>query len=379
MAMIDGKTRANAGKKTEAVLVSPLAQVVIKGRGAVSNPHVRFHQQISEPIVDDWWHPEGDGPEDYKLETTIIEDRGRTIITSNSSPDIPFTYSINPYRGCEHGCIYCYARPTHAYWDLSPGLDFETKIITKPNAPQLLHKALSHPKYECSTIHIGANTDPYQPLEVKIKTTRSILEVMQTFHQPFSIITKGTLIIRDLDILADMASRNLCSVAVSVTSLSTDLKRILEPRTASGAARLKTIKTLVDAGVPVRMMVAPVIPMINDSEVEDILRAGKEAGVTSAAMIFIRLPREVSPLFREWLAVHYPQRADHVMSLIQQSRNGKDYQSGYYQRMTGEGVFAEMIRRRFEVAARKLGINTAARTDLDTNQFKRVHQQLSLF
>ena len=206
--MPDSNPAKKSGNIPDDSLYKRNPQVAIKGRGAVSNPAVRFHQQVSEPFVDDWWQPE----EESKLETVIIEDKGRTIITTNSSPDIPFIQSINPYRGCEHGCIYCYARPTHAYWDLSPGFDFETKIITKPNAAQLLQKALANPKYECSTIHIGANTDPYQPLEAKIKTTRSILEVLQRFKHPFSIITKGTLILRDLDILSAMASHNLCSV-----------------------------------------------------------------------------------------------------------------------------------------------------------------------
>jgi len=347
----------------------------LKGRGALSNPPSRFSSQHTEVFIDDWYQPE----ESKTLETIIIKDEGRTIITSNSSPDIPFDKSINPYRGCEHGCIYCYARPSHAYWDLSPGLDFESKIIIKPHAAQLLQETLKNPRYVCEVISIGANTDPYQPLEATLKTTRSLIEVLQKFNHPFSLITKAALILRDIDILSDMARRNLCSVAVSVTTLNSDLKRKLEPRAASGSARLRTIKTLTDAGIPVSMMVAPVIPMINDNEIEQILAAGKEAGITSAHMIFIRLPREVGPMFQEWLEVFYPDRKDHVMSLIRQSRRGRDYQSGYFERMVGQGQFAGMIHQRFNIAAKKLGISTDHRFNLDTSQFLKVNEQLSLF
>lgn len=346
-----------------------------KGRGAQSNPDIRFYSQTTEGFDDGWWVQEVD----TSLETVVLKEQARTIITTNRSPDIPFDQSINPYRGCEHGCIYCYARPSHAYWDLSPGLDFETKIITKPNAATLLEKALSEPKYVCKTINIGANTDPYQPLEAKIKTTRSILQVLQKFQQPFSLITKSALVLRDLDILSDMAGKNLCSVAVSVTTLDNDLKRKLEPRTASGAARLKTIKQLSEAGIPVALMVAPVIPMINDAELESIVEAGAAANAQSANMIFLRLPHEVSPLFREWLATHYPDRAEHVMSLVQQSRAGKDYQSDYFTRMAGQGIFADTIRQRFKLVTNKFGLKERHRFQLDTSQFKRSFDQLSLF
>ena len=365
-----------------------LDQTVLKGRGAVSNPQSRFDTYLQEPIVDGWWQPEASAAA-QRLETVIIEEKSRTIITTNSSPDIPFSQSINPYRGCEHGCIYCYARPSHAYWGLSPGLDFETKIIVKPDSASLLKKALAKPKYVCSAIAIGANTDPYQPLEAKLKITRSILEVLQSYRHPFSLITKSSLILRDLDLLSDMASRNLCSVAVSVTTLDNDLKRILEPRTASGRARLQTIKALTDAGVPVTMMVAPVIPMINDKEIEQILESGKQAGISSAHMILVRLPREVAPMFRQWLSVHFPDRMEHVMSLIQHSqirkgRDGKDYQLGFHERMVGQGVLADMIRQRFKIAANRLGLNTGNRAELDTEQFylalkQKTNHQMSLF
>lgn len=309
----------------------------------------------------------------------MIEEKVRTIVTTNTSPDIPFDQSINPYRGCEHGCIYCYARPTHAYWDMSPGLDFETKIVVKPGAAEMLRKTFNNPRYVCRSINIGANTDPYQPLEATRRTTRELLEVLQEFRHPFSLITKSAMIVRDLDILSEMAASNLCSAAVSVTTLNNDLKRKLEPRTASPAARLRAIKSLADAGVHVSMMVAPVIPTINDHEIEAILEAGKAAGAVAANYIFLRLPLEVSPMFRDWLGEHYPDRAKHVMSLVQQSREGKDYTSQFHTRMTAQGIFAETIKKRFAVAARRHGLSGEHRFTLDTSQFRREHEQLSLF
>ena len=346
-----------------------------KGRGALSNPDNRFSPHQYENVDDGWWRDE----EPALIPTTIIEENVKTIISTNQSPDIPFDQSINPYRGCEHGCIYCYARPSHAYWDMSPGLDFETKIITKPGAAALLHKTLSHHRYECKTISIGANTDPYQPLEASQKITRRILEVLWDFSHPVSVITKSALILRDLDILSGMAAKNLCSAAVSVTTLDNDLKRKLEPRTASPAARLRTIKELSAAGIPVTMMVAPVIPAINDHELEDILAAGKQAGATAANYIFLRLPHEVSPLFRQWLEEHYPDRAKHVMSIVQQSRGGKDYQSGFHSRMSAGGVFADLLKKRFRIAANRHGLVPEDRFQLDTSQFRRVNHQMSLF
>ncbi len=348
-----------------------------KGRGAGSNPDSRYLHQTTEQF-DDGWGFIDETP--ASVATVVLEENSKTIISTNQSPDIYFNRSINPYRGCEHGCIYCYARPTHAYWDMSPGLDFETKIITKPNAAAILEKTITKPDYQCQTICIGANTDPYQPLEGKTGTTRELLEVLQAYRHPFSIITKSQLVRRDIDILAEMAANNLCSVAVSVTTLNNELKRKLEPRAASGKARLNTIKYLSDAGVKVSMLVAPVIPFINDAELEDILGAGREAGAISATYIFLRLPLEVSVLFRDWLAQHYPDKADHVMSLVQQSRGGKDYHAGYDSRMAGQGIFAKMISDRFKVASRKLGYLDRDRFFLDTNQF--VHErdrQMGLF
>ena len=350
---------------------------LLKGRGANSNPDNRYARYTTEAFEDGWDSIE-DAPD--SIATLVLEEQCKTIISSNQSPDIPFTFSINPYRGCEHGCIYCYARPTHAYWDLSPGLDFETKIITKPEAASILRKTISKPSYKCQPICIGANTDPYQPLEAKLKITRSILEVLQAFRHPFSVITKSQLIRRDIDILSEMAADNLCSVAVSVTTLNNELKRKLEPRAASGKARLSVIKALSDAGVRVTMLVAPIIPAINDTVIEEILAAGRAAGAVGASYIFLRLPGEVSGLFRDWLQQHYPDRADHVMSLVQQSRGGRDYQSGFGTRMVGEGVFAKMIHDRFRIARQRLGFDEDDRFELDTSQFKDLNnRQLCLF
>ena len=348
-----------------------------KGRGARSNPDNRY-ARYSTAAFDDGWDSIEEVP--ASMATVVLEEQCKTIISTNQSPDIPFNFSINPYRGCEHGCIYCYARPTHAYWDLSPGLDFETKIITKPEAARILRKTISRPDYRCQPICIGANTDPYQPLEAKLKITRSILEVLQEFRHPFSVITKGQLIRRDIDILSEMAADKLCSVAVSVTTLNDELKRKLEPRAASGKARLRVIEALAKAGVRVTMLVAPIIPAINDTEIEEILAAGKEAGAVAASYIFLRLPGEVSGLFRDWLQQHYPDRADHVMSLVQQSRGGRDYQSGFGKRMEGEGVFAKLIKDRFRIARRRLGFSEEDRFELDTSQFRDLNnRQLGLF
>lgn len=346
-----------------------------KGRGAWSNPDNRFATCSVEAVDDGWWRE----PAAASTATRLIAEDIKTIISTNRSPDIPFEQSINPYRGCEHGCIYCYARPSHAYWDMSPGLDFESKIVVKPNAAQLLRKAFDDPRYECKPVNIGANTDPYQPLEASLGITRSILDVLEAFRHPFSIITKSSLILRDLDILKAMAGRNLCSVAVSVTTLDNDLKRILEPRAAAPASRLRTIRTLSEAGIHVTLLVAPVIPMLNDGELEEILAEGRRAGAMAASYIFVRLPLEISDLFRQWLREHYPDRADHVMSLIRQSRRGADYRSEFHTRMSAQGVFAEMIGKRFKVAAEKQGFGRDDRFRLDRSQFRGGNRQLDLF
>ena len=348
----------------------------LKGRGALSNPDNRFRHQVTERFFDDWDLPED---EPGRPKTQILEENCRTIISSNQSPDIPFNASINPYRGCEHGCIYCYARPTHAYWDMSPGLDFETKIISKPNAAGLLRQKLTRPGYRVSPIMIGANTDPYQPSEAKLGITRSIIEVLAEFEHPFSVITKSNLILRDLDLLGPMADKNLFSAAVSVTTLDNNLKRILEPRTPRGLTRLNAIRQLSEAGIRVTLLAAPMIPFINDHELEHILGQGRQAGAVSAQYILLRLPHEISDLFREWLNEHFPERAGKVMSIIRQSRGGKDYSSVFGERMVGTGEFARLLHNRWRVASRRLGYRNDLRFELDTGRFRRTNEQLTLF
>jgi DNA repair photolyase len=339
-----------------------------KGRGALSNPQGRFESQRVE-AVDDGWMIDTDGQQP-PLATTITAERAKSIIARNESPDIPFEQSINPYRGCGHGCVYCYARPAHSYVNLSPGLDFETKLFYKENAAELLRQELSRPRYVCKSITLGANTDPYQPIERELKVTRSILEVLQEFHHPVSIITKGHLIERDIDILAALARENLASVHVSVTTLDSNLKRILEPRAPGAAARLHAIRSLHAAGVPVGALVAPVIPAINDHEIEHILAAVAEAGARTAGYVMLRLPYEVKDLFREWLAEHYPLRAAHVMSLINNLRGGRDNDPNFSSRMRGIGPFAQLVRRRFEVACSRLNLNSLRRVPLDVRNFR---------
>lgn len=342
--------------------------MVIKNRGAISNPEGRFEKEKSEAFDDGWDLEEEELP---PLETTLFEDQAKTVITRNDSPDICFEQSINPYRGCEHGCIYCYARPSHAYMNLSPGLDFETKLFYKPDAAEVLTKELNKPKYVCKSITLGANTDPYQPVEKKLKITRGILEVLNQHNHPVTIITKGSMIERDIELLAEMAKRRLVSVAVSVTTLSMSLKQIMEPRTSAPKARIRAAKRLVEAGVPVRVMAAPMIPMINDMELESILKAAADVGVKYANYTFVRLPYEVKDLFKEWLAEHFPQRAEHVMSLIRQMRGGKENDSTWGQRMRGQGEFAELLSKRFYLACKKFKLNEQKSIPLDTQSFKR--------
>jgi DNA repair photolyase len=338
-----------------------------KGRGALSNPAGRFDMLTVEQADDGWYQEEV--PE--SLQETVLPDAARGIITSNDSPDVGFDVSINPYRGCSHACVYCFARPTHSYLGLSPGLDFETKLFYKADAVKLLEAELSKPRYVCKPIALGINTDGYQPLERRLGVTRSILEVLARCRHPVSLITKSTLILRDLDLLAELARDRLVSVMLSITSLSDEIKRTLEPRTASPSARLRVIETLAQADVPVGVMVAPVIPAITDHELEAILGAAREAGASCASYVLLRLPHEVKILFREWLQEHYPERAKHVMSLINQARGGKDYDSQFGVRMRGTGPYAELLRARFEVAQRKLGFADArGRHDLRTDLFR---------
>jgi DNA repair photolyase len=340
----------------------------LKGRGALSNPHVRFDSASVEK-TDDGWYQEEAGT--TSLAETVLPDRAKSVIATNNSPDVGFEQSINPYRGCSHGCVYCFARPTHAYLGLSPGLDFETKLFYKDNAVELLRAELSKRNYLCKTIALGINTDGWQPVEKRLKVTRSVLAVLAECRHPVTIVTKSALVVRDLDLLQDLARDRLVSVMVSITSLDNDIKRTLEPRAASPQARLKVIEQLSSAGVPVGVLVAPVIPSLTDHEMEHILDAAKAAGASSAGYVLLRLPHEVKDLFREWLAEHYPDRAKHVMSLINQSRGGKDYQAEFGTRMVGTGVFAQLLRKRFDVAKRKFGLDDAEhRHELRSDLFR---------
>jgi DNA repair photolyase len=338
-----------------------------KGRGVSSNVPGRFDSLTLEQTDDGWYQDEIV----ESLSETVLPDRARSIITSNDSPDVGFDVSINPYRGCSHGCIYCFARPSHAYLGLSPGLDFETKLFYKADAAKLLEAELAKPRYVCKPIALGINTDGYQPLEKRLQVTRSILAVLERCRHPLTIVTKSALVIRDIDLLSSLAKDNLVSVMLSITSLDNEIKRTLEPRTASPQARLRVVQQLAQAGIPVGILIAPVIPAITDHEMEDILAASKEAGASRAGYVLLRLPHELKILFREWLEQHYPDRAKHVMSLINQARGGKDYDSQFGTRMRGTGPYAELLRTRFELAKRKLGFAPASeRYELTTTLFR---------
>ena len=349
----------------------------VKGRGATFNPANRFWREQREATDDGWdsasalTTDDGEREDDTlpPLRTTVSIQKSRTIIARNDSPDIPFTQSINSYQGCEHGCIYCYARPSHAYLDLSPGLDFETRLFAKPNAAELLRAELAKPGYRCEPIALGTNTDPYQPIEREWRITRQVIEVLAECDHPLTITTKGVLVERDLDLLARMAAKNLARVYVSIAMLDRELARKLDPRAPAPQRRLQIIEKLAKAGVPVGVMVAPVIPQITDKDMEAILDAAAARGATSAGWIMLRLPREVAPLFRDWLRTHYPLRAEHVMSVLRQIRGGHDNDSAFGQRMRGSGAFAELLAQRFAIAARRLGLN-ADRAPLDTSMFR---------
>jgi DNA repair photolyase len=348
-----------------------------RGRGTVSNATGRY-EPLARVAFDDGWQGLDELP---PFKTSVSVDSTRKIIARNDSPDISFDRSINPYRGCEHGCVYCFARPTHAYLGLSPGLDFESKLFVKPNAPELLERELSAPGYVPRIMAIGTNTDPYQPIERRYKIMRGILEVLERAGHPVGIVTKSTLVLRDLDILARMAKRNLVKVAVSVTSLDAKLSRAMEPRAPTPPRRLETLRQLVSAGIPTSAMVAPVIPALNDDEIERILEAVAAAGVRNAGYVLLRLPLEVRDLFREWLLENYPDRYRHVFKLVRDTRGGKDYDSTFGKRMSGSGPIAWMIGRRFEVACERLGFNkTSVRTTTEHFRPPRPRsQQLDLF
>jgi DNA repair photolyase len=337
-----------------------------KGRGALGNPANRFDHARAEGIDDGWFQEEA--PE--SIATEVRPDTTRTIIARNDSPDIHFDQSINPYRGCEHGCIFCYARPSHAYLGYSPGIDFETKLTYKPDAAMLLRKELARPGYACKHIMLGSNTDPYQPVERQLHVTRSILEVLAETRHPVAITTRSTLLLRDLDLLAPMAAQGLVQVMYSVTTFDAELKRRLEPRSASSTARLAAIRQLRAAGVPVGVLAAPMIPAVNDSELETILERVAEAGATHAGYVLLRLPLEVAELFRQWLETHMPDRAAHVMSLLQSARGGQDNSSAFGERMRGTGVWAQLLRDRFRLACRRYQLNVAARPPLSTDLFR---------
>jgi DNA repair photolyase len=384
------------------VLDTTIDRGMLRGRGAISNASGRY-EKTQRTLVDDGWDRSGGQPGAAKvsggaddgwddgwraedatpppLRTEVIRDATRTIIAHNKSPDISFDQSINPYRGCEHGCIYCFARPTHAYLGLSPGADFESRLFAKPDAAQLLARELRAPGYVPRVIAMGTNTDPYQPLEKKMRITRSILEVLREFRNPVAIVTKSPLILRDLDILSDMAAMGLAKAALSITTLDRRLARVMEPRAGTPSRRLQAIEGLAKAGVPAGVMFAPAIPALNDHEMEAVLNAAVGAGARSAGYVLLRLPLEIKDLFREWLDVHVPDRARHVMTLVRQMRGGKDYDAAWNTRMRGTGPYAEMMARRFHMATRRLGLNQP-RPPLDAAKFRRPLKsgdQMSLF
>ena len=378
-------------------MTPPRGPSLHKGRGALSNATGRFEQITREDFDDGWGDVANDGREDDraegrsrdrdrddvpppKLRTTLIPDASRRIISYNTSPDIPFDRSINPYRGCEHGCIYCYARPSHAYLGFSPGLDFETRLVFKPDAAALLRAELARSGYACAPIALGSNTDPYQPVERDIGITRAVLEVLAECGHPVTIVTKSARVERDIDILAAMAGADRCSVSVSVTTLDRSLARRMEPRASAPRRRLETIRRLTEAGIPTGVMAAPMIPFLNDSELETILEHAREAGALGASYTMLRLPLEIADLFREWLAEHYPERAGRVMERVRDSRGGKDYDSTFGQRMRGTGPVADLFAKRFRLAVKRLGF--PGFRALDSSGFvppARAHGQLVLF
>jgi DNA repair photolyase len=351
-----------------------------KGRGAISNRSGRYEPHIREAIDDGWWREEDLPP----LTTTVTDETSRSVISRNASPDVSFERSINPYRGCEHGCVYCFARPTHAYLGLSPGLDFETKLFAKPDAPRLLAEELSKPGYRPRPIMLGANTDPYQPIERKRRITRNILEVLADFLHPVAIATKSALVVRDLDILTPMAERRLVSVGLSITSLDPHLSRVMEPRASTPSRRLAAVRALSEAGVPVAVMTAPLIPFFNDYELERILEAAAAAGASVANYVLLRLPLELKELFGEWLEAHFPDRAARVLGRMRDCRDGQLYVADWGTRMNGSGEYSKLLAQRFALACRRLGLshgNPAARP-LDCSQFRvppRAGDQMSLF
>jgi len=348
-----------------------------KGRGALSNPSGRFETHAYTDFDDGWEAAERLPP----LATTVEVDSAKTLISRNQSPDIPFEQSVNPYRGCEHGCIYCYARANYPFYGLSPGLDFETRLFYKPNAAQLLKNELSHPRYQCTPIALGNVTDAYQPIERKLEITRQLLQVMHEFNQPFTVVTKSALIERDIGLLAALAGKNLVQVMFSITTLDKSLARLLEPRATAPHRRLTAMRCLHEAGIPVGVMFAPVIPYLNDGELESVFTAAAEHGAEAAGYVLLRLPHELEALFSEWLATHFPLKTQHVLSLLAGMHNGHTYQAEFGKRMRGSGAYADMLAQRSRLICRKLGLNKMRR-DLNCQAFKvpaRLAQQLALF
>jgi len=352
------------------VMLPPRPLSAQKGRGAVSNLQGRYEVNGRERF-DDGWALEDEAPAPFK--TQVTDEFAKTILSRNTSPDIPFSVSLNPYRGCEHGCIYCFARPTHSYLGLSPGLDFESRLFAKVNAPDLLRRELAKPSYRPEPIAIGVNTDAYQPCERELGITRRVLEVLHDCDHPVAVISKSSLIERDIDLLAPMAANNLAIAAVTLTTLDPAISRTLEPRAAAPARRLRTIRRLTEAGIAVRVSVAPVIPFVTEPELEKVLEAAREAGAVSAHYVVLRLPWEVSPLFQQWLEAHFPERAQRVMNRVREMRGGKDYDSDFSKRMSGEGVWADLIRQRFVKTVDRLGmnLNSGRFAELDVSRFKR--------
>ena len=343
-------------------------QLRAAGRGAVSNPKVRFDSCGASPFDDGWDTLTQDVGDRPRLDTTLTRDATRSAISWNASPDLGFDRAVNPYRGCEHGCVYCYARPTHAYLGLSPGLDFETKLIFKPEVAELLEKELRKPGYTAKTLALGSNTDPYQPVERTLKLTRAILEVLDRYNHPVGIVTKSSGVLRDLDILSSMAKRSLARVHISITTLDAKLARVMEPRAATPARRLHAIAELTRVGVPTGVLAAPMIPALNDAELENILEAAAKAGARHAGYILLRLPLELRQIFEAWLNTNFPQRAKHVLSLIRQTRDGELNDPRFHRRFSGQGVYADLLTRRFTRAARQFGFGEA-KTQLDCDRF----------
>lgn len=357
--------------------------LIYKGRAASSNMVSRFDPHTRESLDDGWGSLDEEAP---PLRTEVMLDASRSVINYIQSPDLPFDRTLNPYRGCEHGCIYCYARPTHAYLGMSPGLDFESRLLMKADAVALLKKELAHPKYQCKPIALGMNTDGYQPIEREYQLTRQIIQVLSESNHPFSLVTKSSLVERDIDLIAPMAAKRLASIYVSITTLDRQVARRLEPRAAAPERRFETLRRLSEAGIPTGVMVAPVIPALTDCDMEQILEKAHEAGARKAGYVFLRLPHELSDLFQEWLQQYFPLKAQHVMSIVRQSRGGKDYQSEFGQRMRGEGIFADLLAHRFKLSCLKLGMS-GERTGFCTDLFSvpaawqatANHPQLALF